>query len=70
VSGLLVAPDDASGFFAALSRLVGNTVERRALGLQARQRALQRDVAEEDEELLAQYGAAIDPAPGVAACAA
>jgi len=70
VSGLLVAPDDASGFFAALTRLVGNTGERRALGQQARQRALQRDVAGEDEELLAQYGAAIDPAPGVAACAA
>jgi glycosyltransferase involved in cell wall biosynthesis len=45
VSGLLVAPDDASAFFTALSRLASNPIERRAFGLQARLRALQREAA-------------------------
>ncbi len=74
VSGLLVPPDDASGFLAALSWLVRGTSDRRAFGLAARQRATERDADGENQELLVQYAVVSSPASvpgsGDAACAA
>jgi len=54
-NGCLVAPEDARGFAAAISRLVLDPDLRHRMGAQARLSAVMGDRGEEDERLLADY---------------
>ncbi|HWC73896.1 MAG TPA: hypothetical protein VG454_08150, partial [Gemmatimonadales bacterium] len=68
---LLVAPEDATGFAAAVLSLVIAPQRRAELGAAARIAAVARDVAVENLELLQQYAAAARGLPkGAAPCAA
>jgi len=70
-SGMLVAPDDATGFAAEILSLVINPSRRREIGIGARQAALARDIAPENLELLQQYVAAAGlSTAGATSCAA
>ena len=70
-TGLLVPPDDARGFAAAIVRLALDGDRRRTLGIAARRFAVTRDCAAEDADLLAQYAAvAGTPAPAPTALGA
>jgi glycosyltransferase involved in cell wall biosynthesis len=72
-NGVLVAPDDATGFAAEILSLVIAPQRRAELGAAARAAAIARDVAPENFALLRQYAAAaglsIDGG-GAASCAA
>jgi glycosyltransferase involved in cell wall biosynthesis len=57
-SGMLVAPDDATGFAAEILSLVIAPHRRADLGTAARAAALARDIAPENLELLHQYATA------------
>lgn len=57
-NGMLVAPDDATGFAAEILSLVIAPQRRADLGTAARAAALARDVAPENLELLQQYATA------------
>ena len=71
LTGMLVAPDDATGFAAGILSLVINPYRRRELAAGARTAALARDVAPENVTLLQQYaGAAGLPSAGATPCAA
>ncbi len=59
VNGFLVAPDDARGFAAAIAQLVLDPELRRRMGAEARLTAVMRDGEEENERLLADYGAVL-----------
>jgi phosphatidylinositol alpha 1,6-mannosyltransferase len=70
-TGLLVAPDDATGFAADILSLVIAPQRRAELAKAARTAALARDVAPENLELLKQYaGAAHRSEAGATSCAA
>ena len=70
-SGLLVAPDDATGFAAEILSLVIAPQRRAEIATAARAAALARDVAPENLALLQQYaGAAGISVPGAAPCVA
>lgn len=70
-SGMLVAPDDATGFAAAIMSLVIAPGRRAELGAAARLAAIERDVVPEDRALLEQYAAAAGiTQAGAAPCAA
>lgn len=70
-TGLLVAPHDPQAYVAAISALVLDPARRLALGAAARERALARDVAHENAELLQRYSELTQPAPRrVTTCAA
>ncbi len=70
-SGLLVAPDDATGFAAATLALVIAPQRRAEIATAARAAAVARDVAPENLVLLQQYaGAAGISVSGAAPCAA
>lgn len=66
-TGLLVAPHDARGFALAIVRLALDGVQRQMMGIAARRFAMTRDLAAEDDDLLAQYAAAARaPSPAAA----
>ncbi|HYT64231.1 MAG TPA: glycosyltransferase [Gemmatimonadales bacterium] len=72
-NGLLVAPDDATGFAAEILSLVIAPQRRAELGAAARAAAIARDVAPENHALLQQYAAAAGlsiTGGGAASCAA
>lgn len=70
-SGVLVAPDDVTGFAAEILSLVIAPQRRAEIATVARAAALARDVAPENLALLQQYaGAARLSIPGAASCAA
>jgi phosphatidylinositol alpha 1,6-mannosyltransferase len=70
-SGVLVAPDDATGFAAEILSLVIAPQRRAEIATAARAAALARDVAPENLALLQQYAAAAGlTAPGATSCAA
>jgi glycosyltransferase involved in cell wall biosynthesis len=70
-SGLLVAPEDATGFAAEILSLVMAPQRRAEIARAARVAALARDVAPENLELLRQYAAAAGrSAAGATSCAA
>ncbi len=70
-NGVLVAPDDATGFAAAILSLVIAPQRRAEIASGARAAAVARDVAPENLELLRQYAAVAALAvPGAASCAA
>jgi glycosyltransferase involved in cell wall biosynthesis len=70
-TGLLVSPDDPLGYLEAMIALVRGPARRFALAAAARERALARDVAGEDADLLERYQALIaNPESGVQPCAA
>ncbi len=70
-NGLLASPRDPAAFAAAIAALVRDPERRCAMSVAARHTALRRDIATENEELLAQYaGVAGPPAPGRTECAA
>jgi len=54
-TGLLVPPHDAAGFAAAIEALVTDPPRRFRLAAAARERAVERDSAREDSELVEQY---------------
>ena len=55
ITGLLVRPDDPSGFAAATTELVADESRRFGFAAAAREHALTRDATREDGELLAHY---------------
>ena len=55
MTGLLVRPDDPSGFAAATTELVADESRRFGFAAAAREHALTRDATREDGELLAHY---------------
>jgi len=70
-SGILVAPEDATGFAAEILSLVIAPQRRNEIAMAARAAALARDVAPENLALLQQYSAAAGHAtPGATSCAA
>jgi phosphatidylinositol alpha 1,6-mannosyltransferase len=70
-TGILVAPDDATGFAAEILSLVVAPQRRIDLGAAARAEALARDVAPENLALLQQYAAAAGHTTvGATSCAA
>jgi glycosyltransferase involved in cell wall biosynthesis len=69
-SGLLVPSQDAPAFAAAIAALVDDPARRFALAAAARERALERDSALEDAELLDRYSQLANPREGAPACAA
>jgi glycosyltransferase involved in cell wall biosynthesis len=71
-NGLLVAPDDATGFAAEIISLVVSAQRRNELGAAARITAMARDVTPENLDLLQHYAAAKRglPVAGIAPCAA
>lgn len=70
-SGVLIAPDDATGFAAEILSLVIAPQRRRDIAQAARNAALARDVVPENLELLQQYSAAAGLAgQGATPCAA
>ncbi len=69
--GVLVAPDDATGFAAEIVSLVMAPQRRAELRATARQNAIARDVTTENLDLLLHYAAAHEGLPvGLAPCAA
>jgi phosphatidylinositol alpha 1,6-mannosyltransferase len=58
-TGFRIPPGDARGFASAIARLVLDAALRRRMSEEARLAAVGRDVREEDEQLLAEYSAAI-----------
>ena len=71
-NGVLIAPDDATGFAAAILSLVIAPQRRADLGAAARVVAMARDVGPENLDLLQQYAAAARglSVEGAAPCAA
>jgi glycosyltransferase involved in cell wall biosynthesis len=69
-SGLLIRPDNAPGFAAAIEELVTLPARRFALAAAARERALERDSSREDAELLERYAHLAIKSAGATACAA
>jgi len=70
-TGLLVSPHEPLAYLEAMIALVRSPARRFALAAAARERALERDIAGEDAELLERYRALIaDPESGVQPCAA
>lgn len=71
-NGVLVAPDDATGFAAEILSLVVAAQRRTELGTAARVTAVARDVGPENRDLLQHYAAAQRglPVEGLAPCAA
>ena len=72
-SGLLVAPDDVTGFAAEILTLVMTPHRRAELGEGARMAAVERDIAPENLDLLRQYAAVAGHSTtegGAASCAA
>lgn len=70
-TGLLIAPHDAAAFAAGIEALVLDCARRFTLAAAAREWALQRDCAREDDELISQYADLVrHGAAEVAACAA
>ncbi|HZE93349.1 MAG TPA: glycosyltransferase family 1 protein [Gemmatimonadales bacterium] len=70
-SGVLVAPDDATGFAAEILSMVIAPQRRGEIANAARAAAIARDVAPENLELLKQYAAVAGLSlPGTASCAA
>ncbi len=71
-NGVLVAPDDATGFAAEILALVLSSRRRAELGTAARVTAVARDVGPENRDLLQHYAAAQRglPVEGLAPCAA
>jgi len=71
VTGLLVPPSDAHGYVEAIIELACEPARRLLFGAAARERALARDVAPENEELLTRYAGLIGVAERrTAPCAA
>jgi phosphatidylinositol alpha 1,6-mannosyltransferase len=69
--GVLVAPDDATGFAAEIVSLVMAPQRRAELRATARTNAIARDVTTENLDLLLHYAAAHEGLPvGLAPCAA
>jgi glycosyltransferase involved in cell wall biosynthesis len=60
-TGILVPPQSAAGFAEAIETLVADPRRRFALSAAARERAVQRDSAIEDAELLARYAELAHP---------
>jgi len=69
-NGILVAPNDAFGFAMAIENLVRDSARRFALAAAARERALERDSAREDAELIELYARLVTASEGAPACAA
>ena len=71
LNGMLVAPDDATGFASGILSLVINPYRRREIAAGARTAALARDVAPENVILLQQYAEAAGlTSAGTTPCAA
>jgi glycosyltransferase involved in cell wall biosynthesis len=70
VNGVLTPSDDPRAFARAIADLVCDPARRRALGAAARVRALERDTAREDQELIAQYRGLTGVPEALAPCAA
>ena len=70
-TGVLVAPDDVTGFAVAIMSMVIAPGRRAELASAARQATIARDIVPENQALLEQYAAAAGIAqPGAAPCAA
>jgi glycosyltransferase involved in cell wall biosynthesis len=71
VTGVLVSPHDPRGYADAIADLVRDPARRFALGAAARERALERAVGPENEDLLERYAALAGvPRRSTAPCAA
>ena len=69
-NGILVTPNDVFGFAMAIENLVRDSARRFTLAAAARERALERDSAREDAELIELYTRLATASEGVPACAA